>query len=422
MKIPNLHTYLEKYHVSLNFFSIFLLVTFIPDIIGIGTGIVTNGLWAVKGFLAILVILNYKEKIYTLKLEEKLFVFIVVIYFLNIFADVFLEYDLKGYGSVMDLISFVVSIIIAFSFRYNPLFASDKSFKFFVYSLALGLLIAFFMATPSPKPLIGRFDANSVVNTINYGQMSGTLCIISIYGYFNKKFKWSKAIFIAFFCLGILSIMRAGSRSPIVILALVGVFYAFSKLGVVKGALILLIVALTLWLSLEFFVEIGEYFDSGLAKRLVNTAEKQDTSGRDKIYTNVIGIIKDSPVLGSFYVIPSGIAQSSYPHNFFLEIFMATGLIGGIPFVIMTVFNIYKSFKYLKENHKASWLILLFLQLQIYGMFSSSLFSSQDYWALSLFMLSLEGSNYYLAKKDYLQKLKLKEYNSLLQKLNDKNY
>lgn len=394
MKLKDLYHYLEiykeKYHYALNFFGIFLIVTFLPDVAGVPAGLVTNGLWAFKGMLAILTTIAYHKKIYDLNTGEKLFAYVVIVYLLNIIADVFFENDPLGLTKFIDLVSFVVSIIIAFSFRYDKLICSDYSYYFFVGTLAFGLILAYFLAFPSPKPLVGRYDANSIVNTINYGQMGCSMCLASVYGFFQKKFKYSKVVFLFLFALGMVSIMKAGSRSPILVLFLVVAAYTFARLGFIKSILIFGVLILCVWGLSEILIQLGDQLDSGLITRLINTVEERDSSGRDKIYANAINIIKESPIFGSLYVVKSGLARGSYPHNFFLECFMTTGIIGGIPFVILAIMAIYRAYILLKRKHISSWIVLMFLQLQVYGMFSSNLFSSQDYWALCLFVLGID--------------------------------
>ncbi len=384
-----LDTYKRKYHFSVNFFSFFLLITFIPDILGIPPNVVVYPFWALKAALAFWVIIKYHKNIYHLQRAEQLFVFVALVYLFNMFIDIFMQHYPVGLGSMRDLVGFGLSILIAFSFRSDASFYSKNSFKVFITSLAVGLFIAFFLAQESPPPLVNRFDANSTVNTINYGQMGCAMCLVSIFGFLDKRRSFKKLIFVLFFCLGVLSIMKAGSRSPLVVLILVGSFYALARLGFLKALIAFIIVTLTFWLSLDFLLELGDTFDSGLAERVINAIEKKETSGRDEIYANTLNIISKSPLFGDFYLVSSGIAKGYYPHNFFLEAFMTTGLIGGIPYVLMVLVAVYKSYLFLREEHKASWLVILFLQILVYGMFSSSLYSSQDFWALCLFVLSI---------------------------------
>jgi O-antigen ligase len=412
MRFYNL--YKRKYHFSLNFYSLFLLVTFIPDIMGLPPSLITYGFWALKAVTAFWLITRHQKKIYDLRWEEKLFFFVAAIYFLNIFIDVFWQNYPTGIGSPVDLIGFFLSILIALSFRYDSAFCSDSSYYFFLATLSLGLAIAFFLAEQAPLPLIGRYDANSTVNTINYGQMGCAMSIVALYGFFNRPFKYSKIVYPILFLLGIVSIMKAGSRSPVVVLLAVGVFYFFAKSGLAKGLLAVGCSAVALYFSIGLLIELSEAVGSGIASRLLSAVESGETSGRDVIYVNAIGHFKDSPLFGDFYLIPSGVGKGGYPHNFFLEAFMTTGLIGGIPFLIMVLLALRKSFGLLRHRHKSGWIILLFVQMIVYGMFSSSLYSSQDFWALCFFLLSMRPvydgrnriSNRYGSTKRFGPKLK----------------
>lgn len=383
--------YKRKYHFALNFYSLFLLVTFIPDIIGLPPSLITYGFWALKAMAAFWLITQYRKSIYNLNWEEKLFFFVAAVYFLNIFIDVYWQNYPVGMGSAIDLVGFFLSILIALSFRYDRAFISNGSYYFFLATLSLGLIIAFFLAREAPLPLIDRFDANSTVNTINYGQMGCALSIAALYGFFNLSFKYSKIVYPFLFLLGVISIMKAGSRSPVVVLLAVSVFYFFAKSGLVKGLVVVVSSALVLYFSLGFLIELSEAVGSGIVTRLVSAAETGETSGRDLIYANAIGLFADSPVFGDFYLISSGLGRGGYPHNFFLEAFLTTGLVGGIPFVIMVLLALKRSFSLLQKGHRSGWIVLLFLQMLVYGMFSSSLYSSQDFWALCFFILSFES-------------------------------
>jgi len=401
-----LSTYKDKYHVSVNFYSVFLLVTFIPDLIGIVPGAIVYPFWALKAGLAVWVIINYRRKLYQLSRLEKLFLFTALVYFINIAIDVFLQNYPTGMGSAIDLVGFSLSILIAFSFRYDAAFGSNKSYNFLVVTLAIGLFMAYFLAKESSnEALAGRFDANSTVNMINYGQMGCALSLLSIYGFVNKRIRFGKIIFTALFFLGVVSIIKAGTRSPVVVLIMVTVFYFLSRSGFAKGLIVTSLALVGLWLSLGFLSELSEDLGSSLSERLVSAVENRETSGRDKIYGNTLDIIGDAPLFGDFYLIPSGPGKEGYPHNFFLEAFMTTGIIGGIPFAIMVLIILYKSYQLLQQKRRSGWIVLMFLQVLVYGMFSSSLYSSQDFWALCLFMLSIPSAEAVVAKKPRIASL-----------------
>ncbi|OWW26243.1 hypothetical protein B4Q04_00735 [Zobellia sp. OII3] len=382
-------TYKERLHFSLNFYSLFLLVTFIPDLVGLPPSFASNGLWALRVAAAVFIIAFHHRKLYRFNWGEQLFLFVSLIYLVNVFMDVFWKNYPIGMGQPKDFIGLFLSILIAFAFRYDKAFVKNKSYFFFLTSLGLGLFIAFFLAKQSPPPLVGRYDANSTVNTINYGQMGCSLALIAMYGFLNRPFKYGKILYVLLFLLGIVSIMKAGSRSPVVVLLAVSGFYFLAKSGLVKGVILVGCSALVFYFSLDFLIELSEVVGSSIVTRLLSAIETGETSGRDLIYANAIGHFLDSPIFGSYYLIPSGIGNGGYPHNFFIEAFMTTGLVGGIPFVAMVLVTLKKSFLLLKKQDDSGWVVLLFLQVLVFGMFSSSLYSSQDFWALSFFILSM---------------------------------
>lgn len=381
--------YKEKIHFSLNFYSLFLLVTFIPDIVGLPPSVASNGLWALRAVTSLVIIIGYHKKVYHLSPVEKLFVFVSGVYLINLFVDIFWQYYPLNMGSPRDFVGFCLCILVAFSLRYYPMICKRSSFMFFCTTLALGLVVALFLAVESPAPYVGRYDANSTVNTINYGQMGCAMSIVAFYGFSNFRFRYSSWVYPILFVLGVVSIMKAGSRSPVVVLACVILFYLFARGGFVKGLLFIGVFATVFYFSLDLIIEISNALGSGIVERLVSAVETGETSGRDAIYLNAIQNFLDSPLFGDYYLVSSGIGSGGYPHNFFIEAFMTTGLIGGIPYLILVAISVYRSFELIKLGHESGWIALLFLQTLVYGMFSSSLYSSQDFWALSFFLLSI---------------------------------
>lgn len=391
--LADINQYNNTLHFSVNFYALYLLATFIPDILHIDNELVKNGFWGLKVLLACWVIVNSRIPLSSITKSELLFWLLIFIYTLNLYIDIFLDtrYFITGSRGLTDFISFILCIIVAISFRYDPAFHSKKSFNYFWITLTIGLVIAYFLATESFEldSANVRYDANSTFNSINYGIAGCSLSLISVFGIVKSKKGVLRLLFLITFAVGLLSIAKAGSRSPVVVLAVVCAFYFVARLGTAKG--IIAIVAV-LGLTIFFLEDIIIFLDSmgsSLGVRLNNMITEKETSGRDSIYENTLNIINQSPILGSYYVISSGVGFKGYPHNFILEVFMATGLIGGIPFMILLFVSLAKAYKLLKTEHPASWIVILYLQVVCYGMFSTSLFSSQDFWALLLFVLSI---------------------------------
>ncbi|MBA2563242.1 MAG: O-antigen ligase family protein [Chitinophagaceae bacterium] len=371
-----------------------MLVTFIPDFIGIDSSLIKYSYWGIKVLLACWVISKSSRSFFHFTALETLCLVILFIYLANIFIDVFLDPIpiLKSSRGLTDLIGFCLIIVLALSFRYDPAFHSPKSFWFFCISLVIGLILAYFLARQNIDLDVHnvRYDANSSVNTIVYGQTGCALSLVSIFGFFNYKKKLFRIFFLVLFIVGMLSIARAGSRSPVVVLALVSTFYFMARLGNVKGIIIIFVFVGLITIFINPIIGLLESMGSNLAIRLTSMVVKGESSGRDDIYSNTLNIIQGSPILGEYYFLPTGVGAGGYPHNFFLEVFLATGLLGGIPFMIMIFISLVKAYKLIKVNHPSSWIIILYLQMLVFGMFSTGLYSSQDFWVLLFYIMSMK--------------------------------
>ncbi len=388
-----LEVYKARYHFAVNFYSIFLLITFIPDFIGIDSMLLRYAFWGLKAGLALWIIYKTKGILSNLSGAEVWFFVLLFMYAANIYIDVFLFPlpILDHSQGVLDFAQFCLIFFLAISFRYHPSFHSKQSFNFFFITLTAGLILAYFFAIENLKldTTNIRYDANSTVNSIGYGQAGCALCIISLYGIINQKINYLRVLFIITMILGMISIAKAGSRSPVVVLAFVGAFYFLARLGVVKGIMLMLVLLGLMIVYLDSIIDLMESMGSTLAVRLTSMVEEGESSGRDQIYKHAWSIISDSPILGSYYVIPYGLSGGSYPHNFFLEVFLANGIIGGVPYMILVFFSLFRGYTMLRKQHGASWIILLYLQMVCFGMFSTALYSSQDFWILLFFLLSI---------------------------------
>ena len=390
----SIQTYKERYHFSVNFYSLFLLFTFIPDILHINSGPFKFIFWGIKMLLSIWVIAKTKNTFSRFNVQQMLYLLVFFIYAANIYVDVFISPlpILEHFTGVMDFIGFLIALILAFSFRYDPAYESQKSFNFFWVTLTIGLIMAYFMAIENLKLDVGnvRYDANSTVNTISYGQMGCALALISVYGITNNKKGGSRFLFFITFLIGLVSIAKAGSRSPVVVLVGVCAFYFMAKSGFIKGIMILGSMVLLFLIFYQPIMSLLNSMGSSIAIRIQSAIENKETSGRDVIWTNTLSIIQQSPIFGAYYIVPTGFGAGHYPHNFFLEVFLATGFVGGVPFVILTFTALVKSYRLIKMNHPCSWIIIMFLQIIVFGNFSTGLYSSQDYWILAFYICSID--------------------------------
>ena len=398
-----LEKYKDKYHFSVNFYSLFLIATFIPDLTGVNKLYIKYAYWVIKIFLAFLIIRKDKRPLFRFSVAEGLFFMLIVIYAARIFIDVFIlpvssipKPEWSQATGIIDFIGYVIGILIAFSFRYDPAFHSPETFNFFWVSLSIALVLAYFLSYETLDLDVhnARYDANSTINSIMYGQTGCALALISLYGIANGPSKMRRLLFLLTMFLGLISIAKAGSRSPVIVFALVSIIYLLTRLGKFKGTLIISCFAFMLFFFIQPIMAFLESIGSTITNRLTNMIVEKESSGRDLIYSNTWNLIQEHPLFGSFYVIPKGPGAGGYPHNFLLEVFLATGIAGGILFLILLVITISKALKVIKFNSTASWVSLLYLQIIVYGMFSTGLYTSQDFWALLFLFASMNLSTY----------------------------
>lgn len=416
MKISAIERYKGKYHFSVNFYSLFLIATFIPDLLRFDAVFIKYAYWFVKVFLACVIIYKDKRSLLNPSQIELLYFLLVLIYAAIIFIDIFVapdsilsKTDTFVSSGVVDFVGFCLGVIIAFSFRYDPAYHSEKSLRFFWVSLTVALILSYFLSIESfdLDTTNGRYDANTTINSIMYGQAGCALALISILGALESKKRFVKILFIITILVGLVSIGKAGSRSPVIVLGIVSIFYFIARGGIYKSVLIIASILSVIIIFINQIIAFLESIGSTLVVRLTSMIMDKETSGRDAIYTNAWNLIKESPFFGSFYLIRSGPGIGGYPHNFLLEVFMATGLFGGIPFMILLIISIYRSYKIIKNRHQASWIAVLYLQIIAYGMFSTGLYTSQDFWVLLFFVISMNRT-IFLNSREKLQFSKAK--------------
>jgi O-antigen ligase len=134
-----------------------------------------------------------------------------------------------------------------------------------------------------------------------------------------------------------------------------------------------------------------ERFNLSAFKRLesianITAGRKGDasTDSRIEMYSDCWNQFLSSPLWGS------GIVEKNtgfYPHNVLLESFMSTGLIGGLIFIVLSLFLIQKSI-FLLKNYALGWSGLLAIQYYIASLFSGSLFGSSNMWLSMVFVFS----------------------------------
>lgn len=110
---------------------------------------------------------------------------------------------------------------------------------------------------------------------------------------------------------------------------------------------------------------------SGIFKRSQATLETGDSSGREPLWNAAIDEFISNPILGGRIEV-----SNIYPHNIFLEVLMATGIIGFILFMIFLLKSFKKGFNAAKINIIYTIPFFIFICAISQHMFTGALWSA----------------------------------------------
>jgi O-antigen ligase len=152
----------------------------------------------------------------------------------------------------------------------------------------------------------------------------------------------------------------------------------------------LLLIVLFFYLAL-MISNVGE--ENQIFERIFASADELDTSDKNTrayLYDLAIKLSLQYPIVGFGLELPNG---EGYPHNIFLESFLALGICGGLMFILITSYTIIASLKLLAtKNSQWGWLGILFIQYTIGGCSSGSLYAASSFWYLLFAVLGVCNS------------------------------
>lgn len=206
-------------------------------------------------------------------------------------------------------------------------------------------------------------------------------------------------------CIYIL-IFEKSSRKHVVYLLLTILFSAvIFFLGASRGSLVALILSVPIFLyfssnkyrikiyfiiflSIPLLIYGAEKLGSSIFDRSFDSIQTGDTSGREGLWSNAITEFIENPVLGGRIEV-----AGLYPHNIFLEVLMATGIVGFLLFLLIFFNSLKRSLKLIKLDS----IYLLALILFVHG-FSQHMFTGA-LWSAILVFVSLGLMNYNVKQK-----------------------
>ena len=234
----------------------------------------------------------------------------------------------------------------------------------------------------------------NVLNPIIIGYYGELLSLLSVYYLlFEKRTKIKRIFnFIGIF-IGMYVLIIGGSKGPFVSYFLILIFLSFLKLYRSKKtsmfylklfsipSLIIISFAQFIapripWEKLTMFTRMKSWLTNDYSNSLDNRDDKFDFAWQQFL---------ENPFIGSRYLDQF----NSYPHNIFLEVFMALGVIGGLILVAIISNVLFRIFLDSIGNGNYIFFSILVLAQILFGMTSGSLFISYPLWILIALYVSI---------------------------------
>lgn len=197
----------------------------------------------------------------------------------------------------------------------------------------------------------------------------------------NKSRLWLRLIVGSYsLFIGVMTMLTAGSRSPVVA-SLIGLSLIFMVRVFAKGGRVAMGGAMFV-LGILLILAAPDSSDSFVFQRLKLSRENyltlENSSNRDYLIQNSLNQFLDSPVVGS--ALEERETGFIYPHNIVVEALMATGVVGGIPFLISWTIGVWGIILLFVSDRRLIWIAVLHAQMVVLSMFSISIPEAWGYW------------------------------------------
>ena len=323
-----------------------------------------------------------------------LFLFFWSVYFYRLMLATFL--DLEDL-SLPDSTYWIWALGVCFLPALAVLINSDDSFfdRLFHRLLVIGVA-AMCLAISSGNTLVENslgqiYDSNrlniSSLNPISMGHLGATALLMSICVLFSEKAaKREQCVAILIVALGVTTLILANSRGPQVAtaggIALLFLAGAHRKRTLLIG---LVLAAITIFLAAYEYEFL--FSEAGILRRFVALSQGGDASSYARVvsYQGGWSQFLQSPFWG--HSIEEKITQF-YPHNVILEALMATGILGGIPFILLIGCAVVRIWKLIRHASPHLWIAVIAFQYILGGMLSGAIYASGTMWVLMGLVLS----------------------------------
>ena len=334
------------------------------------------GLWVI--------FLNFKVSVGKVHIALELFWIYWIALIIRIFYDTELRIDVHVNDTTqLWLLIFGMCIIPMYSLMKTHKYINyHKAFIWIYVGSFITLVLSLFnnpTLLSSAEEITQRAGGNLAFNSIAFGHLGTTGVIMSLFilSKYEKMSIVTKVLVIGIMLLSFFVMLRAGSRSPIVALFVVLIFWLFARgknivLGTTVSLIALFLIVIFMDQILGFIGDISPVMEF----RLRASIYEGDSSGRDPIFETAFQAFLDKPILGKqFAMFDNG--DFGYSHNLILDSLMGLGIFGGLAIVYILWIAIKKSYYFVKNKDSNYWISLILIQQIVLSMLSGAIYYSQ---------------------------------------------
>lgn len=411
MPTSKLNAFLSTLNLALMFVGYQLATSlFLPvssDMEGISRS-VTVPYRAFALLISLLVIfLNLKKKIS----KPPLAVIILWLYWIALILRIFYDTNIRVDVRVNDtgqLWFYILGIILPAMFSIMQSYRSidlDKALKWVYFGTVLTMALSLFNNTSlllDASEITGRAEGNLALNTISFGHLGTMGIVLSLYLLSKGKTSLIKKIlFITVMLLSFLIMMRAGSRSPVLALLVILLFWLFTRgKNLVLGISIVAVLVIFLVIFIEYVLDFMGDISPVMEARLRMSIYEGDTSYRNTLYEEAFHAFLDNPILGQQFALFDNSGGFFYPHNIIIEAFMALGILGGLAMIYILWIAVKKSYFLIKTKDPHFWVCLILIQQIVLSMLGQ-FYYNQILNVLLVFVLIHANANLRINKKSH---------------------
>lgn len=387
-------SFLANANIILSFAGYQFITSLFSDSMTISSQIVTIPFRALCLAITILLIfIPYKSDWHTTKAIRWFFVYwlFLIIRFVSDIQDLpnYVEQSrINQYWLYMICMTLLPMVSTIKSVKYIN---ADVCLKWIYILSCLAGVITFFYNTSLQTATNVRLEGNVAMGSISLGHLGLTIIILGLYYLLYKKPKITyRLVIILFIVLGFVLLLRAGSRGPILALAIVcGGWLLLRSKNILKNLLPCIVIAGGVFICADSIEEVVGEISPVLKTRFFE--RKNQLDDREPLYDQAIESFGNSPVIGGQFAIYRNFTMT-YPHNLFLESLMQTGILGfsifmGILLVVL------QRIRLLLSRDNQGWIAILWLQQFSFLLVSGSVTLQPPFSILTILVLLISSYN-----------------------------